>query len=104
VRGANSGIDDADNLAWKLALVVRGVASERLLDSYSDERVAAAQENLRHGTKSTEFMAPPSFAFDLMRTAVLGLAIKHERVRSLINPRQTSAITYSAVAAEYRAR
>jgi 3-(3-hydroxy-phenyl)propionate hydroxylase len=96
VRGANSGIDDADNLAWKLALVIRGPASERLLDSYSDERVAAAHENLRQGTKSTEFMAPPSFAFDVMRRAVLGLAIRHDRVRSLINPRQTSAITYGA--------
>ncbi|TDY15776.1 3-(3-hydroxy-phenyl)propionate hydroxylase [Paraburkholderia sp. BL6665CI2N2] len=96
VRGANSGIDDADNLAWKLAFVVRGLASEGLLDSYSDERVFAAHENLRHGTKSTEFMAPPSFAFELMRKAVLSLAIKHERVRSLINPRQTSAITYTA--------
>ncbi|CAB3786016.1 3-(3-hydroxy-phenyl)propionate/3-hydroxycinnamic acid hydroxylase [Paraburkholderia caffeinitolerans] len=96
VRGANSGIDDADNLAWKLAFVVRGLASEGLLDSYSDERVFAAHENLSYGTKSTEFMAPPSFAFELMRKAVLGLAIKHERVRSLINPRQTSAIAYTA--------
>ena len=96
VRGANSGIDDADNLAWKLAFVVRGIASEGLLDSYSDERVFAAHENLSYGTKSTEFMAPPSFAFELMRKAVLSLAIKHERVRSLINPRQTSAITYTA--------
>ena len=94
VRGANSGIDDADNLAWKLAFVVRGLASERLLDSYSEERVAAAHENLSHGTKSTEFMAPPSFAFRLMREAVLGLAVKHAGVRSLINPRQTSAIAY----------
>ena len=96
VRGANSGIDDADNLAWKLAFVVRGLASEGLLDSYSAERVFAAHENLSYGTKSTEFMAPPSFAFELMRKAVLSLAIKHERVRSLINPRQTSAITYTA--------
>ena len=96
VRGANSGIDDADNLAWKLAFVVRGLASEELLDSYSDERVFAAHENLSYGTKSTEFMAPPSFAFELMRQAVLSLAVKHERVRSLINPRQTSAITYTA--------
>jgi 3-(3-hydroxy-phenyl)propionate hydroxylase len=95
VRGANSGIDDADNLAWKLAFVVRGLASEELLDSYSDERVFAANENLSYGTKSTEFMAPPSFAFELMRQAVLSLAVKHERVRSLINPRQTSAITYT---------
>ena len=96
VRGANSGIDDADNLAWKLGFVVRGEASESLLDSYSQERVAAAHENLWHGTKSTEFMAPPSFAFDLMRTAVLGLAAQHPAVRALINPRQTSAIAYTA--------
>ena len=94
VRGANSGIDDADNLAWKLAFVVKGLASVTLLDSYSSERVAAAHENLHHGTKSTEFMAPPSFAFELMRKAVLGLAVKHPGVRALINPRQTSAITY----------
>ena len=95
VRGANSGIDDADNLAWKLAFVVKGLASSALLDSYSVERVAAARENLSHGTKSTEFMAPPSFAFDLMRTAVLGLAKRQPSLSSLINPRQTSAITYA---------
>ncbi|WP_322014763.1 FAD-dependent oxidoreductase [Paraburkholderia sp. J12] len=96
VRGANSGIDDADNLAWKLAFVVQGLATDTLLDSYSDERVYAAHENLSYGTKSTEFMAPPSFAFDLMRTAVLSLAREHPFVRSLINPRQTSAIAYRA--------
>lgn len=95
VRGANSGIDDADNVAWKLAYVIKGLASETLLDSYSSERVAAAHENLSYGTKSTEFMAPPSFAFELMRKAVLSLAIKHPQIRSLINPRQSSAITYT---------
>ncbi|MCA8090155.1 FAD-dependent oxidoreductase [Burkholderia anthina] len=95
VRGANSGIDDADNVAWKLAFVIRGLASDTLLDSYSDERVFATHENLRYGTKSTEFMAPPSFAFDLMRKAVLTLAVRHPALRSLINPRQTSAIAYA---------
>jgi 3-(3-hydroxy-phenyl)propionate hydroxylase len=95
VRGANSGIDDADNLAWKLAFVVKGIASAKLLDSYSAERVAAARENLSYGTKSTEFMAPPSFAFELMRKAVLGLAVKFAELRSLINPRQSSAIAYT---------
>lgn len=94
VRGANSGIDDADNLAWKLALVIRGTASPQLLSSYSHERVAAAHENLAYGRKSTEFMAPPNFAFELMRTAVLGLAGRHAGLRPLINPRQTSAICY----------
>lgn len=94
VRGANSGFDDADNLAWKLAFVVKGIASERLLDTYSDERVFAAHENLSYGMKSTEFMAPPSFAFDLMRRAVLSLAADHPSLSALINPRQTSAIAY----------
>jgi 3-(3-hydroxy-phenyl)propionate hydroxylase len=96
VRGANSGIDDADNAAWKLAYVIKGLAGEALLDSYSSERVAAAHENLSYGTKSTEFMAPPSFAFALMRTAVLSLAAQHPAVRSLINPRQSSPIAYTA--------
>ena len=95
VRGANSGIDDADNLAWKLAFVVKGLASDELLDSYSVERVAATHENLSYGTKSTEFMAPPSFAFELMRTAALSLAARHPSLNSLINPRQSSAITYA---------
>ena len=94
VRGANSGIDDADNLAWKLAFVVKGLASDKLLDTYSQERVFATHENLSYGTKSTEFMAPPSFAFELMRQAALSLAVKHPTLRSLINPRQSAAITY----------
>ncbi len=94
VRGANSAFEDADNLAWKLALVIKGVAGEALLDSYSAERVFAARENLRQGMKSTEFMSPPSFGFELMRTAVLGLAIRHSFVRSLINPRQTRPVSY----------
>jgi 3-(3-hydroxy-phenyl)propionate hydroxylase len=94
VRGANSGIDDADNLGWKLGCVVNGTASSDLLDSYSDERVFAARENLSYGMKSTEFMAPPTFGFELMRTAVLGLAERHAAVRPLINPRQTHPIAY----------
>jgi 3-(3-hydroxy-phenyl)propionate hydroxylase len=94
VRGANSAFEDADNLAWKLALVIRGAAPDGLLDSYSVERVHAARENLRQGMRSTEFMSPPSFGFHLMRTAVLGLAVDDAFVRTLINPRQTQAIAY----------
>ncbi len=95
VRGANSTIDDADNLAWKLAHVVDGHADERLLDSYSDERVQAAGENLVYGRKSTQFMAPPDFAFQTMRTAVLQLAVDTPAIRPLINPRQTTPIRYA---------
>jgi len=94
VRGLNSGIDDAFNLAWKLAFVIQGWATDGLLNTYSDERVLAAQENLRFAKRSTEFMAPPSHAFELMRRAVLSLAPSHAWVRPLIDPRQTSAIGF----------
>jgi 3-(3-hydroxy-phenyl)propionate hydroxylase len=95
VRGMNSGIDDAHNLAWKLAWVLQGQSSERLLYSYSAERVFAARENIRHASKSTEFMAPPSPAFALMREAALGLATADPTFATLVNPRQSSAITFA---------
>jgi 3-(3-hydroxy-phenyl)propionate hydroxylase len=94
VRGLNSGLDDAGNLAWKLALVHEGRASDTLLDSYSSERVLAARENIAFGAKSTEFMAPPHRGFALMREAALRLALAEPGVRSLINPRQTSPVEY----------
>ncbi len=95
VRGLNSGIDDAGNLAWKLAAVVQGWGGERLLDSYSDERVFAAEENIRQARKSTLFMTPPSAGFELMREAALSLAVRHDFARPLVNPRQTTAITFA---------
>jgi 3-(3-hydroxy-phenyl)propionate hydroxylase len=94
VRGLNSGLDDAGYLAWKLARVMDGSAPESLLDSYSVERVHAARENIAYGAKSTEFMAPPHFGFRLMREATLRLAVSDEKVRSLINPRQSAPIRY----------
>lgn len=94
VRGLNSGLDDAGNLAWKLARVVRGKSPHTLLDSYSTERVHATRENIAYGAKSTEFMAPPNFAYRLMREATLRLAQGDAQVRSLINPRQSTPITY----------
>lgn len=95
VRGLNSGLDDAANLAWKLALVLAGSADPELLDSYSRERVRAARENLAYGAKSTEFMAPPDFAFRLLREATLRLALDEPAVRPLINPRQSAPVAYA---------
>ena len=96
VRGLNSGLDDAGNLAWKLAAVLRGDADDRLLDSYSAERVPAARENIAYGARSTEFMAPPGFAFKLLREATLRLAVNDAAVRPLINPRQSAPVSYEA--------
>jgi len=84
-RGANSGIQDADNLAWKLKLVLDGRAPDRLLDTYSDERVAAADENLLNSTRSTDFITPKNRASHTFRNAVLGLARDHAFARALVN-------------------
>lgn len=94
VRGLNSGFDDADNLAWKLAWVIDGRAGDCLLDSYSDERVQAFHVNADSARRSTEFMSPPSREFDLLREAVLSLAARHRGIAELVNPRQTAAIAY----------
>lgn len=94
VRGLNSGIDDAGNLAWKLARVLDARGGDGLLESYSEERVYAAQENMRHARKSTLFMSPPTPGYALMRDAALSLAVSTPFARSLVNPRQTTAITF----------
>jgi len=84
-RGANSGVQDTENLAWKLALVLGGEASEALLDSYEAERIQAADENIRNSTRSTDFIAPKSPLSRTFRDAVLDLAERHEFARPLVN-------------------
>ena len=95
VRGLNSGFDDADNLAWKLAFVARGLSDASLLDSYSQERIAAFHVNAENAMRSTEFMSPPSRGFDLLREAALSLSERHRGIAQLINPRQTQAVRYA---------
>ena len=84
-RGANSGLQDADNLGWKLKLVISGLAPEKLLDSYTEERVFAADENLMNSTRSTDFITPKSKVSKTFRNAVLGLAKDHAFGRALVN-------------------
>ena len=84
-RGANSGVQDAENLAWKLALVLRGQAPDALLDTYAREREYAADENLRNSTRATDFITPKSEVSRLFRDAVLDLAKDHAFARSLVN-------------------
>ena len=84
-RGANSGVQDAENLAWKLDLVLRGQAGDALLDSYACEREAAADENILNSTRATDFITPKSEVSRLFRDAVLDLAREHTFARKLVN-------------------
>jgi 3-(3-hydroxy-phenyl)propionate hydroxylase len=92
-RGANSGVQDADNLAWKLAAVVRGEAPDALLDSYASEREYAADENIRNSTRATDFITPKSEVSRLFRDAVLELTKRHAFARTLVNSGRLSVAT-----------
>jgi len=93
-RGANSGIQDTDNLCWKLKLVVEGKAPPALLDTYSEERVFAAEENLLNSTRSTDFITPKSKTSLTFRNAVLSLAREHAFARALVNSGRLSVPSY----------
>ncbi|SLN34009.1 3-(3-hydroxy-phenyl)propionate/3-hydroxycinnamic acid hydroxylase [Roseivivax jejudonensis] len=84
-RGANSGIQDVDNLGWKLALVLEGLAPETLLDSYCDERRHGADENILNSTRATDFITPKSAVSHTFRNAVLDLAGRHPFARPMVN-------------------
>lgn len=84
-RGANSGMQDADNLGWKLDLIVRGLAADTLLDRYAAEREAAADENILASTRSTDFLTPKSSISKTFRNAVLELARDHAFARPMVN-------------------
>lgn len=84
-RGMNSGIEDASNLGWKLALVVRGEAGQELLDTYEAERRPAALVNLAVTSKTMRFMAPPTLAHRLVRNAILRGSPRSRLLRSRVD-------------------
>jgi 3-(3-hydroxy-phenyl)propionate hydroxylase len=92
-RGANSGVQDADNLGWKLAAVLQRQAPDALLDTYAAERELAAEENIRHSTRATDFITPKSEVSRLFRDAVLELAKTRPFARTLVNSGRLSTAT-----------
>jgi len=84
-RGGNGGIQDVDNLCWKLAQILCANASNQLLETYNTERVAAADENLNNSARATSFMTPKSAMERRFRDGVLQLAGKLDFARALVN-------------------
>ncbi|MFZ9733455.1 MAG: FAD-dependent oxidoreductase [Burkholderiaceae bacterium] len=95
-RGANSGIQDIDNLGWKLAAVLSGKAPQALLDTYDAERTEAADENILNSTRSTDFITPKSPVSRLFRDSVLQLARNLGFARGLVNSGRLSVPTFHA--------
>jgi len=84
-RGGNTGVADADNLAWKLAAVLRGQAPATLLDSYHEERHEAAAQNVMVTNRTARFLRPADGMERTFRTAAISLARQHPFARALIN-------------------
>ena len=84
-RGGNGGIQDIDNLCWKLALVLQGRAPVTLIDSYNEERSHAAHENSLNSRRTTTFMTPKTKTERLLRDSVLALATDAPFARALVN-------------------
>ena len=84
-RGCNGGMQDADNLGWKLAAVVAGDATPALLDSYQTERKFAADENILNSSRATDFLTPKSPMSRVFRDAVLDLVEVAPFARPLVN-------------------
>lgn len=84
-RGCNGGVADADNLGWKLDLILSGDAPPDLLETYNDEAIIAADENILNSTRSTDFMTPKTVVSRAFRDAVLELARDHAFARPFVN-------------------
>ncbi len=94
-RGGNTGIADADNLAWKLAMVLRGQAAPGLLASYNQERLQAAQRNVQVTNRTARYLRAPEGMERVFRSATIGLAKQHAFARALVNTgRMAEAHTY----------
>ena len=90
-RGANSGVQDADNLGWKLAAALQGGAG--LIASYDQERSAAADENILNSTRATDFIAPRRRAELRFRNAALALARQTAFGKRFVNSGRLSTPT-----------
>ena len=84
-RGGNTGIADADNLAWKLAAVLRGHAPPQLLASYHEERHEAAQENVQVTNRTARYLRPADGMERVFRSATISLARQYPFARQFVN-------------------
>ncbi len=84
-QGMNTGIQDAHNLAWKLAFAVRGVATDTLLDTYHAERNAVGEQVLRTSDLLFHLIRTRTPAIRLLRAIIFTLMFPRRRVQQQIS-------------------
>ncbi len=89
-QGMNTGIQDGYNLAWKMALVLRGVADEKLLDTYNEERLENARHLLQTTDRMFQFGAGSDWFLAFIRThvwpAVAKYVLSFDSVKNFVFP------------------
>ena len=89
-QGMNTGIQDAYNLGWKLAYVIKGYAGRRLLETYNDERLPNAKRLLETTDRLFELGAGSNWLLSLIRTTIFpplaGFVASLDRVRKRMFP------------------
>lgn len=94
-RGCNGGLADIDNLCWKLDAVVTGKSPDALLETYNQEAIETADENILNSSRSTDFLTPKSSVSAAFRDAVLELSVENEFARPFVNSgRLSTPISY----------
>lgn len=111
-QGMNTGIQDAYNLAWKLAMTIKGKAKPALLESYQAERLPVAKQVVKQNESYTKMAFDKSFLSKLRRFVLHLLRTKHklskvvtEQLTQLsIKYSKSPAISYSRVSAKHLAQ
>src|SRR5207244_875365 len=87
-QGMNTGLQDAYNLGWKLALVLSGGAGEAVLDTYEDERMPVAQRLLATTDRAFSLVVSDNTLAGFFRTRIvariMALAMRLDRIRKLV--------------------
>lgn len=96
-QGMNTGLQDAHNLAWKLALVIQGRSDEKLLDTYQQERLPVMKEIVKITDRFTRFMLIQNRMVGFLRKYLIKLAFNIPFIKRKITERLTQlAIHYQA--------
>jgi 2-polyprenyl-6-methoxyphenol hydroxylase-like FAD-dependent oxidoreductase len=92
-QGMNTGIQDAYNLAWKLAFVIKGYASAKLLETYNEERLPNAQRLLETTDRAFNILVGSNWFYSFMRMKILPLVAKYTIGRDLVGRNIFSSIS-----------
>src|SRR4030095_8310496 len=101
-QGMNTGLQDVYNLAWKLAYVIKGIASTKLIDTYNEERLPFAKRLVRTTDRAFSLITSENIIIEFLRVKIIpflsGLLLKREFFRKFI----FKAVSQTGI--EYRSR